>query len=165
MEHQETNSVNLSPSAQRVQDALKAFGLKCQVIELPASTRTAREAAQALGCHVGQIVKSIVFKTGISWKPILIVASGPNRVDEERIAGMVSEPVEKADADFVRVRTGFAIGGIPPIGHLEPLTTFIDEDLLQYPEIWAAAGTPHAVFRITPEELRRITGGQVLSIK
>jgi prolyl-tRNA editing enzyme YbaK/EbsC (Cys-tRNA(Pro) deacylase) len=165
MEHKEVTPESLSPSAQRVQDALKAFGLQCQVIELPASTLTAREAAQAVGCHVGQIVKSIVFKTGITRKPILIVVSGSNRVNEQRIAGMISEPVEKADADFVRVRTGFAIGGIPPIGHLEPMTTFIDEDLLQYPEVWAAAGTPHAVFRITPEDLRRITGGQVVSIK
>jgi prolyl-tRNA editing enzyme YbaK/EbsC (Cys-tRNA(Pro) deacylase) len=165
MEGKEIPGLNLSPSAQRVQDVLRSFGLQCQVIELPASTRTAREAAQAVGCHVGQIVKSIVFKAGITQKPILIVASGSNRVNEQRIAVMISEPVEKADADFIRVHTGFAIGGIPPVGHLEPLKTFLDEDLLQYPEIWAAAGTPHAVFKITPEDLRRITEGQVVNIK
>ncbi|MBZ5534856.1 MAG: YbaK/EbsC family protein [Acidobacteriia bacterium] len=158
-------STNLSPSAQRVQDALKAFGLECAVLELPASTRTAREAAQAVGCQVGQIVKSLVFKGRNTQSPILIVASGSNRVNEKGIAEMLCEPVEKADPDFVRVRTGFAIGGIPPVGHLEPLKTFIDEDLMAYQEIWAAAGTPHAVFKLSPADLQMITKGQVISIK
>jgi prolyl-tRNA editing enzyme YbaK/EbsC (Cys-tRNA(Pro) deacylase) len=165
MERKEMPSANLSPSAQRVQDALKEFGLACAVLELPASTRTAQEAAQAVGCQIGQIVKSLVFKGRNTQTPILIVASGSNRVNEQRIAEILCEPVEKADADFIRVRTGFAIGGIPPVGHLEPLKTFIDEDLLSYKEIWAAAGTPHAVFRLRPVDLQLITKGQVISIK
>lgn len=165
MERQQVPPVNLSPSAQRVQDALKAFGLASQVLELPASTRTAQEAAQAVGCQVGQIVKSLVFKGRHTHMPVLIVASGSNRVNEQRLAEMICEPVEKADPDFIRIRTGFAIGGIPPVGHLEPLKTFIDEDLLSYQEIWAAAGTPHAVFRLSPADLQMITKGKVISIK
>ncbi len=156
---------NLSASAQRVQNALLHHGLPCQVVELPGSTRTAPEAAQAVGCTVGQIVKSLVFRTKHSLKPILILASGSNRVDEKIVDAVIGEPIERADPDFVREQTGFAIGGIPPIGHATPLTTLIDEDLLQYKEVWAAAGTPHAVFPIDPKELERITNGKVLSIR
>lgn len=155
----------LSSSAQRVQDALTAIGVKIQVIELPASTRTSAEAAEAVGCQVGQIAKSLIFKKQVSEQPVLVIASGANRVSEARLAALVGEPVEKADADFVRVHTGFAIGGVPPIGHLRKLQTFIDEDLLEYQEIWAAAGTPHAVFRLTPQELIALTGGQVTTVK
>ncbi len=155
----------LSPSAARVQAALAAAGLTCEVVELPASTRSAQEAAQAIGCRAEQIVKSLVFRTRQSDRPILVLASGPNRVDEARLAALVSEPVGRADADFVRQRTGFAIGGVPPLGHAERLETFIDEDLLRYPELWAAAGTPHAVFKLTPADLARVTTGQVVAIK
>jgi len=158
-------SGDLRPSAQKVQDALKAIGINCQVMELPANTRTAQEAAQAIGCQVGQIVKSLVFKGKLTQKPILVLASGSNHVDEKLLIRWVFEPVEKADADFVRMWTGFAIGGIPPVGHVEPLQTFIDEDLLQYAEIWAAAGTPHAVFKLNPNDLKRITSGQEISVK
>jgi len=154
----------LSASARKVQEALAAYGLDCRVVELPASTRTAREAAAAVDCQVGQIVKSLVFRGIHTQRPILVAASGLNRVNEQRLSDLVSEPIEKADADFVRARTGFAIGGVPPVGHTEPLETFIDADLLQYDEIWAAAGTPHAVFRLTPADLIRITGGQVIEI-
>jgi prolyl-tRNA editing enzyme YbaK/EbsC (Cys-tRNA(Pro) deacylase) len=154
----------LPSSAQKVQAALDALGLSLQVIALPASTRTAAEAAAALGCQVGQIAKSIVFRTGRSDRPLLVIASGSNRVDEKKIAALIAEPLEKADADFVRRRTGFVIGGVPPLGHAEPLETFIDEDLLQYGEVWAAAGTPHAVFRLQPGNLVQMTGGQVLDI-
>lgn len=155
----------LSPSAQKVQNALKTLGFPYQVVELPHTTRSAAEAAQAIGCRIEQIAKSLVFKGKYTHKPILVIASGVNRVNERSIAEFVAEPIEKADADFVCQRTGFVIGGVPPIGHLEPLQTFIDEDLLQYEEIWAAAGHPNAVFRLAPADLIKMTGGQVVSIK
>jgi prolyl-tRNA editing enzyme YbaK/EbsC (Cys-tRNA(Pro) deacylase) len=154
----------LSPSALRVQQALQAQGFDLQVLELPDSTRTAMDAAQAVGCQVGQIVKSLIFKAKRSGRPVLVVASGANRVNERIIEGLIAEPLGKADADFVRQHTGFAIGGVPPVGHLETLLTFIDQDLLQYSEIWAAAGTPNAVFRLSPADLARMTGGEVIGI-
>ncbi len=156
---------SLSPSAQKVQDALNQLGLSLQVIELPASTRTAQEAAQAIGVEVGQIVKSLIFKAKRSGRPILVIASGTNRVNEKTIEALIQEPLGKADADFVRQRTGFVIGGVPPLGHSEPLEAFVDEDLLKYDEVWAAAGTPHAVFRLNPADLERMTGGRLMSIK
>ena len=155
----------LSPSAQKVQDALKSLGFPNQIIELQSTTRTSAEAAQAVGCRVEQIAKSIVFKGKQTYKPILVIASGPNRVNEKRIAELISESLGKADADYVRNHTGFVIGGVPPIGHLEKLEIFIDKDLLQYEEIWAAAGNPNAVFRLTPSDLVKMTGGRVVSIK
>ena len=155
----------LSPSAQKVQNALVAQGLSLDVVELPGSTRTAVEAAQAIGCEVAQIVKSLIFKSKRSQRPILVIASGINRVNEKSIEKLIGEPLGKADADFVREHTGFVIGGVPPVGHVEQLETFIDQDLLEYPEIWAAAGTPHAVFRLTPQDLLKISVGQVVSIK
>ena len=157
--------MTLSASAQKVQAALQTLGLALEVVELPASTRTAQEAAQAVGCTVGQIVKSLVFRALQSDRPVLVETSGLNRVDETRLAALLGEPVGKADADFVRQRTGFVIGGVPPLGHAEALPTFIDQDLLQYQEIWAAAGTPNAVFRLTPAELLQMTGGQVVAVK
>jgi prolyl-tRNA editing enzyme YbaK/EbsC (Cys-tRNA(Pro) deacylase) len=156
--------MSLSSSALKVQQALDAIGLRLEVVELPDSTRTSVEAAQAVGCQVGQIAKSIIFKALISDRPILVIASGPNRVNEKVIGELIGEPIGKADADFVRQRTGFVIGGVPPVGHSERLETFIDQDLLQYPEIWAAAGTPHAVFRLMPEDLVRMTCGLVIKI-
>ena len=155
----------LSPSARRVQEALSALGFSLQVVELPASTRTAVEAAQAVGCDVGQIVKSLLFKGERSNRPILILVSGANRVDLEKIALLVSEPLGKADADFVRQHTGFAIGGVPPLGHTETLDTYIDTDLLQYALIWAAAGTPNAVFSLSPADLPAMTHGRVIEVK
>jgi len=156
---------NLSSSAQKIQDILEESGYHLQVIELPDSTRTAIEAAQAIGCQVGQIVKSLIFKAKRSQRPVLVVASGSNRVNEKRIEAKIGEPLGKADAEFVRTKTGFSIGGVPPLGHLETPQTFIDQDLFQYEEIWAAAGTPHAVFRLSPYVLHELTGGEVLSIK
>jgi prolyl-tRNA editing enzyme YbaK/EbsC (Cys-tRNA(Pro) deacylase) len=155
----------LSSSAKKFQAILEDSNYDLQVIELPGSTRTAVEAAQAVGCQVGQIVKSLIFKAKRSQRPILVIASGNNRVNEKRIEARIGEPLGKADAEFVRAKTGFAIGGVPPLGHLEPPQTFIDQDLFQYEEIWAAAGTPHAVFRLTPQILRELTGGEVLMIK
>jgi prolyl-tRNA editing enzyme YbaK/EbsC (Cys-tRNA(Pro) deacylase) len=158
-------AISLAPSAQRVQDALAAHGLQLRVVELQASTRTAVEAAAAVGCSVGQIVKSLVFRGAGSGRPLLVVASGANRVNESRLAELLGEPVERPDADYVRRVTGFAIGGVAPVGHSAPLPVWIDEDLLQYAEIWAAAGTPRAVFRLTPAELQAITAGRVVSLK
>jgi prolyl-tRNA editing enzyme YbaK/EbsC (Cys-tRNA(Pro) deacylase) len=155
----------LSPSAQKVQEALSQAGVQLQVVELPASTRTSAEAAQAVGCQVGQIAKSLVFKTSDTQKPILVIASGANRVDEAKVGARLGEAIGKADADFVRSRTGFVIGGVPPVGHTEALNTFIDEDLLNYQQIWAAAGTPNAVFPLTPTDLIQITQGEVIKVK
>ncbi len=155
----------LSQSAQKVQDALGELGMSLEVLELPNSTRTAVEAAQAVGCQVGQIVKSLIFKANRTRRPILVIASGANRVDERKIEAQIGEPLGKADADFVRQQTGFAIGGVPPVGHSHKIDTYIDRDLLSYQEVWAAAGTPRAVFRLTPQDLSKMTGGLVLDIK
>ncbi len=155
----------LSRSAQRIQDALNALGAKLEVVELPASTRTSAEAAAAIGCSIRQIAKSIIFRSAATGRPIMVIASGPNRVNEEKIREIIGEGIEKANAEFVRKTTGFAIGGIPPIGHSEPIATIIDEDLLKMDEIWAAAGTPNAVFKLNPANLVQMTGGRVLPIK
>ena len=155
----------LSSSAKKVQQALQARGLLLQVVELPASTRSAAEAAQALGCEIGQIVKSLVFKGKRSGRPILVIASGANRVDERRIEGLIGEPLGKADADFVRAHTGYAIGGIPPTALAEQIQTYIDQDLLNYTQLWAAAGTPHAVFQLSPDDLLRLSDGKVVPVK
>jgi prolyl-tRNA editing enzyme YbaK/EbsC (Cys-tRNA(Pro) deacylase) len=156
---------SLSSSAQKVQDSLHALGLSLSVVELPNSTRTAVEAAQAVGCQVGQIVKSLIFKGKRSERPILVIASGANRVDEKIIESRIGEPLGKADADFVRQKTGFVIGGVPPVGHASPLATYIDADLLLYERVWAAAGTPHAVFQLDPADLARMTGGEIIQVK
>ena len=155
----------LSPSARRVQDALHALDLDCQVVELPGSTRTAVEAAAAVGCGVAQIVKSLVFRGKDSGRAVLVLVSGANRVDESLLAGILGEGIEKASPDFVREQTGFVIGGVPPVGHLHPILTYIDTDLLQFEQIWAAAGTPHAVFQFRAADLERMTGGQVIRVK
>ena len=154
----------LSPSAQRVQDALRSLGFAYEVIEFAQTTRTAGEAAAAVGCTVAQIAKSLVFKGRGSGRPLLVIASGANRVNEKAMRDLIGEPIERPDADFVRQQTGFVIGGVPPIGHAAPLAVYIDEDLLQYDVIWAAAGTPNAVFRLAPADLLRMTGGQAITV-
>ena len=159
------NDPQLSPSAQKVADTLLKLNISCQVIELPASTRTAPEAAQAVGCHVGAIVKSLIFRGKDSHKPILILVSGSNRVDEARVSNLLHEQILRAEPDFVREQTGFAIGGIPPVAFPAPITTLIDKDLLNYEVVWAAAGTPHAVFSIHPEDLVKASRGQVVQVK
>jgi prolyl-tRNA editing enzyme YbaK/EbsC (Cys-tRNA(Pro) deacylase) len=155
----------LAASARRVQEALRACGVSCQVVELPDSTRSAAEAARAIGCRVEQIAKSLVFRGQSTDRPVLAIVSGANRVDEARLGELVGEPVAKADAEYVRRRTGYAIGGVPPVGHAEPLACVLDEDLLGHEVIWAAAGTPHAVFPLTAEQLRQVTGGRVAAVK
>ena len=154
----------LSATTQKVQDALAARGFSGNVMELTEPTRSAAEAARALGCRVDQIAKSLVFRAGQSGRPILVIASGGNRVDEAKVSALVGEEVSKADAAFVRARTGFAIGGVPPVGHAEAPETLLDEDLLKWEEIWAAAGTPNSIVRLTPGELVAVTGGRVARI-
>lgn len=156
---------SLSNSAQKVQDTLNAHGVPLQVVQLEASTRSAAEAAAAIGCEVKQICKSLIFMTAETHEPVLIIASGINRVDEKKIAALVNQPIKKADAAFVLEKTGFAIGGIPPVGHKEKINhIIIDKDLMTMAELWAAAGTPHAVFCLTPTQLVEITSGQIESI-
>jgi Cys-tRNA(Pro) deacylase len=155
----------LSPSAQKVQDALHALRFELTVIENATSARTAQEAADRAGVTLGQIVKSLIFKGKKSGKPILVLTSGSNRVDEKRIKAYAGEKIGRADADFVREVTGYAIGGVPPIAHLQQMETYLDEDLLQYDVIWAAAGTPNAIFELTPDDLQKMTNGRVESIK
>jgi prolyl-tRNA editing enzyme YbaK/EbsC (Cys-tRNA(Pro) deacylase) len=150
-----------APSALKVQAAL---GDRHQVLEFEATTRTAADAAAAIGCTVAQIAKSLVFRGAGSNRPVLVVASGVNRVDEAKVAAAVGEPIARADADFVREATGFAIGGVPPVGHKETPNVLIDESLMAFGEIWAAAGTPNAVFRLTPADLVALTGGRVAAI-
>ena len=144
----------LPPSAQKVQNAATALGLDIVVIEMAQPTRTAEEAAAACGVTVGQIVKSLVFLGAKSGKPYLLLVSGANRVDEKEVAAHLGEKLIRPNADAVRTLTGYAIGGIPPLGHDAPLATYMDRDLLQYDTIWAAAGTPKAVFRTEPALLR-----------
>ena len=154
--------MKLKDSSQRVQDFLNRHGLDLQVIEFTELTRTAQEAANAIGCEVGQIAKTLIFRGKTTSKPICVIASGKNRVDEKKIVQYVGEEIEKPDAQYVLQHTGFAIGGVPPIGHdLKPL---IDEDLMAYAEIWAAAGTPHSVFRLSPKDLIKITEGVVVNL-
>jgi Cys-tRNA(Pro) deacylase len=155
---------NLNASVRKVEKALKAHGLECQVLNMKETTRSAQDAANSLGCRVEQIVKSLVFMTKKTKKPILVIASGANRVNTKKIRNLLSEPIKMADPDFVRAKTGFAVGGVPPLGHSNPLATFIDEDLLKYPEIWAAAGTSNTMFKLSPDDLQKITEGQVISV-
>lgn len=154
--------MTLSPSAQKVQDFLASKGYSHTVIEHNQSTRTSAEAAAAIGCTVAQIAKSLVFITRRSKEPVMVIASGINRVNARNIGETLGEPIERADPDFVHAVTGYAIGGVPPIGHNQPVVTFIDEDLLLHQTIWAAAGAPTAVFELTPDELINMTGGTVM---
>lgn len=158
------NDQKLSHNAKKVQTALATFGLDLIIKEFPESTRTAQEAAQAIGCQVQQIVKSLIFQRQPSGKAILIAASGANRVNEKRIKEILGEKIIRADADFVRQVTGYPIGGVPPLAHAQPIECLIDQDLLQYEEIWASAGTPNAVFCLQPQHLVLITNGRVEKI-
>jgi prolyl-tRNA editing enzyme YbaK/EbsC (Cys-tRNA(Pro) deacylase) len=153
----------MSTSVERVRAALVAAGVDVELRSFPAGTRTAVDAAAAIGVAVGQIVKSLVFVTA-SGQPVLVLASGVNRVDERRVGERLGEAIGRADADLVRSATGFAIGGVPPLGHVRALPTLIDEDLLAFDEVWAAAGTPRDVFAIEPGTLVRATGGEVARV-
>ncbi|PWC43902.1 YbaK/EbsC family protein [Azospirillum sp. TSO22-1] len=155
----------LSPSAARVQSLLDAIGLGHRVVEHESSTRTSDEAAASVGCTVAQIAKSLIFRARESGTPVLVIASGANRVNEKVVGALIGEKIERADPDFVREKTGFAIGGVPPLGHAVPPLVLIDDDLMTLGEIWAAAGTPNAVFRLTPDQLVSMTGGRVAAVK
>ena len=153
----------LSTSCQKVQNYLDRFNLKLEIQELAKSTRTAQEAADAVGCAVGQIVKSLIFKTGD--QPLLFLVSGKNQLDVGKVNAALDFQLQKADAHFVREKTGYAIGGVPPVAHAYAMEVFIDRDLMEYDEIWAAAGTPNAVFRLRSIDLPRLTGGKVIDVK
>lgn len=148
-------------SALKVQAAL---GGSFEVLEFEASTRTAADAAEAIGCTVPQIAKSLVFRASESKRPVLVIASGSVRVDEAKVSVLLGEEIGRADAEFVRENTGFAIGGIPPVAHRVQPVVFVDETLLDYESIWAAAGTPNAVFRLSPDDLVRLSGGTISDI-
>jgi prolyl-tRNA editing enzyme YbaK/EbsC (Cys-tRNA(Pro) deacylase) len=152
----------LPASARRVADALAAAGVATTIVVLEHAARTSADAAAAVGCDVGQIVKSLVFVA--AGRPVVALVSGANRVDEAKLGALLGEAIGRADADFVRAHTGFAIGGVAPLGHPAPLTTLVDEDLLAWDAIWAAGGHPHTVFRLTPDELLRIAAGRVVRV-
>jgi len=155
----------LSASAQKIQAALRALGYDYTVLESEIHTRTAQQAADRVGCSLGQITKSLIFQGQLTLKPILVLTSGANRVDESKISAYAGESIGRADPDFVRQVTGFAIGGIPPLAHTQSMETFLDEDLLQYATIWAAAGTPNSLFELTPADLQKMTGGRIVPVK
>ncbi len=150
-------------SVERVRAALLAAGHPDTITVFPAGTRTAADAAAAVGCTVAQIAKSIVFRAGE--RPAVIITSGANRVDPAKAAYALGVRLTRADADWVRDVTGFAIGGVAPVGHRTPALLLLDEDLTPLDPIWAAAGSPSHVFRTTPDELQRITGAPVASIR
>lgn len=152
----------MRPSVQRVHDALRSAGSSAQVIEVPESTRTAAEAAAALGTSVAQIVKSLVFVAAD--QPVLVLTSGSERVDVEKVRQIIGSEIKRADAETVRRLTGYAIGGVPPLAHDTPARVLMDPHLLDFEIVWAAAGTPHSVFGITPAELQRVTGAQLSNV-
>lgn len=159
----------LRASARRVQEALEAAGLELEVVELPDSTRSAAEAAAAIGCGLEQIAKSIVFQRSDTKEAVLVVASGPNRIDEKKVGDALGCQLKLAKGSFVKKATGYAIGGVPPLGHETPLgsnqlETVVDAHLMTLESLWAAAGTPHAVFQLSPDDLQRITSGRVLEV-
>ena len=147
----------------RVRAALEAASLACDIRTLPDSTRTAVEAAGAVGCSVSEIAKSLVFRAGD--RAVVAIMSGDNRLDPARLAAAIGEEVRRADADFVRAATGFAIGGVPPLGHATPVDVFMDGDLFRFDEIWAAAGSPYSVFAVEPARLREASGATVMELK
>lgn len=150
----------LPPSAQRVQQALDDAGIAARVIELAVAARTAQQAADALGVGVAQIAKSLIFRAAVSGRAVLVIAAGDRRVSETRIAALLDEPIERAQPDFVRAHAGFAIGGVPPLAHAQPMTTFVDDSLWRFDTVWAAGGTPHCVFPIAPDALLHVSGGR-----
>lgn len=154
----------MSKSVNRVKAAAEAAGLTIEILHMPDSTRTAAEAAIACGCDVAQIVKSLIFKGGETGTLKLLLVSGANQVDLEKAAALVGEPLERADPKDVREITGFAIGGVSPLGHLTPVATWMDESLLKFETVWAAAGAPNAVFEVTADALQKATGAAVSAL-
>ena len=159
-----TSAVLTNPSVERVRGALSRAGLEAQIVELPGAARTAQAAADFLGCAVAQIANSLVFRAQSSDSAVLVMSSGARRVDMGKLSGVLQEPVGKADAEFVRSRTGFAIGGVAPVGHTDVKRIMVEKSLAAHRELWAAAGHPHTVFRLTYDELLRITGGNEVEV-
>jgi prolyl-tRNA editing enzyme YbaK/EbsC (Cys-tRNA(Pro) deacylase) len=159
-----TSSALSSPSVERVRAALVAAGYDTPIIELADAARTAQAAADHLGCNVAQIANSLVFRGQRSGAALLVMASGAHRVDTAKLAGLAGEPIEKAAAPFVRERTGFAIGGVAPVGHPARLNTLVDLALAQHERLWAAAGHPKTVFELSFEALLRLTGGRPVEL-
>ncbi|MEK6221635.1 MAG: YbaK/EbsC family protein [Chloroflexota bacterium] len=155
----------LHPSAKKVQEAVEAKGFNFKIFEFSETTRTSEDAAKAAGCELGQIAKSLVFRGKKSNQPVMVIASGVNRVDEKAIKAVLGEKIGRADADYVREHTGFAIGGVPAVAHVKPIRIFIDEDLMKWDEIWSAAGTPHAIYPLTPAQLVEMTNAEVIRTK
>lgn len=153
------------PNALRIQQLLDAAGLTRQVVEFEQPTRSSAEAAAAIGCRVGEIAKSVVFRSKPDGQAVVVVASGDNRVCEDKVARQLACKLGRADADFVRASTGYVIGGVAPIGHSQPVRLLLDADLQAHATVWAAAGTPNSVFPLTPAELARITGAEWADIK
>lgn len=153
------------PTALRTAQLLRDAGVEAQVVEFEQPTRTSAEAAAAIGCSVAEIAKSIVFRGKTSGLAVVVVASGDNRVSEAKVAAKVDEPLARADADFVRMATGYAIGGVAPIGHAQPVKLLLDEDLRRFRTVWAAGGTPYSVFPLTPDQLRSVTGVEWSDVK
>jgi len=153
------------PTALRVAQLLRDAGVEAQVVEFDQPTRTSAEAAAALGCEVAEIAKSIVLRGAGSGQAVIVVASGANRVSESKVAAQVGEPLARADAEFVRTATGYAIGGVAPIGHATTVKILLDEDIRRFATVWAAGGTPYSVFPRKPDELRRITGAEWSDVK
>jgi prolyl-tRNA editing enzyme YbaK/EbsC (Cys-tRNA(Pro) deacylase) len=147
----------------RFQNWLDEAGHGIVVKKFPQGTRTASDAARAVGCELGQIVKSLVFMA--AGHPVVALVSGPNRLDEGKLAAVAGDPVGKADAEAARAATGYAIGGVPPFGHASEVPVFMDQDLLGYGSVWAAAGRPDSVFEIAPEKLRELSGALVADLK
>ena len=159
-----TSAVLASPSVDRVRSALRAAGLEPEIVELPGAAHTAKLAAQFLGCEVAQIANSLVFRGETSGRAILVMSSGARRVDTAKLAAIAGEPVGKADAEFVRATTGFAIGGVAPVGHVGAPRTFVERSLAAWPEVWAAAGHPNTVFRLRYDDLVRVTAGSEIDV-
>ena len=156
----------MHPSAQKVADTARALGIEIEILEYAETTRSAQEAAEAIGCKVAQIVKSLCFM--VQDTPVMALVSGVNQLDEKKLAalcGVGRKQVKRANAEQVKAATGFSIGGVPPFGHANPLTIFVDEDLRQFEKVWAAAGTPFAVFAIAPDELVKGCGGTAVSLR
>ncbi len=158
-------SKKISSSAKRFKEELDKTNIKTNIIEMSESTRTSKDAANAIGCSIGQIAKSLVFMTEDTNEAVLIITSGNNRVNEEKVSQIIGHQIKKANPKFVKLETGFAIGGVPPFGHRKEIKTYIDRDLLNYDEIWSAAGNPHAVFEISPTKLLEITKAIVISVQ
>jgi len=154
--------MELAKSSQKVQAYLYSFGLEIKVLELTESTRTAQEAAAAAKCEVGQIVKSLVFRSGED--ALMFLVSGKNQLNVQKVQDLIGKVISKADADFVKQKTGYVIGGVPPVAFSSQIETFIDEDLMKYEDVWAAAGTPHAIFQVKSNDLPRLTNGKVIAV-